>query len=130
MTHLIDSDRIIDWLNGYRAAVELIRRLLPIGAAISIITFAEVYEGIYYGREPQRVESSFRELLRSIAVLPVTRTVARRFAWISGDLRARGVLIPQPDIFIAATALTYDLELVSRNTRHFECIPGLKLYQG
>jgi tRNA(fMet)-specific endonuclease VapC len=128
--YLIDSDWIIDWLKGFRRAVELLRRLQPAGMAISIMTFAEVYEGIYFGHDPPRVESVFQGFLRGVRVIPITRTVARRFALVSGDLRARGLLIPQPDILIAATALTYDLELVTRNTRHFQRIPGLRLYQG
>jgi predicted nucleic acid-binding protein len=38
-------------------------------------------------------------------------------------------LIPDVDLLIAATALEEDLTLVTRNTRHFERIPDLKLYQ-
>jgi predicted nucleic acid-binding protein len=34
------------------------------------------------------------------------------------------------DLLIAATALTYDLELLTRNTRDFADVPGLKLVPG
>jgi tRNA(fMet)-specific endonuclease VapC len=62
-----------------------------------------------------------------VTVLPVSRLVARRFARIRGTLRAQGALIPAPDLLIAATALTYDLTLVTRNRRHFDRITGLTL---
>jgi predicted nucleic acid-binding protein len=37
-------------------------------------------------------------------------------------------LIPDTDLLIAATALAENLTLVTRNVRHFNRIPELKLY--
>ena len=37
--------------------------------------------------------------------------------------------IGDPDIFIAAMALQHGLILVTRNVRHFQRIPDLKLYE-
>jgi predicted nucleic acid-binding protein len=53
----------------------------------------------------------------------------KRFARLRGELRRQGQLIPDPDLLIAATALQHDLTIVTRNVRHFQRIPGLKLYQ-
>jgi predicted nucleic acid-binding protein len=39
------------------------------------------------------------------------------------------LLIPYLDLLIAATALAYDLTLLTRNRRHFQRIPDLKLYE-
>ncbi len=47
MTHLVDSDYVADYLKGQRNATTFLERLLPEGLAISIITFAEVYEGVF-----------------------------------------------------------------------------------
>ena len=38
----------------------------------------------------------------------MTRPIAQRFAHIRGNLRGRGLLIGDPDLFIAATALFVD----------------------
>ncbi|MEO8197501.1 MAG: type II toxin-antitoxin system VapC family toxin, partial [Thermoanaerobaculia bacterium] len=47
----------------------------------------------------------------------------------AGELDARltraGRRIDKPDLFIAATALVFDLVLVTRNVRHFANVPGL-----
>jgi predicted nucleic acid-binding protein len=51
------------------------------------------------------------------------------FARTRAGLRARGILIPDLDLLIAATALEHDLTLLTRNRRHFDRITGLKLYQ-
>jgi tRNA(fMet)-specific endonuclease VapC len=129
MTSLVDSDWVADYLKGRTTAVALLDDLFEEGLAISVITFGEVYEGIYYGTDPQHNEVIFRKFLRGVRVLGITRPIARRFALIRGKLRAEGQLISQPDILIAATALQYDLTLVTRNLSDFERIPDLKLYQ-
>jgi tRNA(fMet)-specific endonuclease VapC len=125
--YLVDTDWVADYLKGYRNAVTLLDRLLSDGLAVSIITFGEVYEGIYYGSDPKHNEAIFRRFLKGVRVLGVTRSIARQFALIRGDLRRKGEVIPQPDILIAATAMYYDLTLVTRNTKHYARIPGLKL---
>ena len=127
MRYLIDSDWVADYLKGRESAAMLLADLFPAGLAISIITFAEIYEGIYCGHDPARHEQFFRRFLQGVSVLDLTRTVARRYARLRGELRQLGQMIDQPDLFIAATAIEYDLELLTRNVRDFERIPGLIL---
>jgi tRNA(fMet)-specific endonuclease VapC len=52
---------------------------------------------------------------------------ARIFGRQRGRLRAEGLLIGDTDQLIAATALQYDLTLLSNNRRHFERIEGLRI---
>ena len=101
----MDSDWVADYLKGRQHAVQFLDSLFRDGMAISIITFAEIYEGIYYGSDPKRNEGIFARFLQGVDVLGINRPVARRFAMVRGALREAGQLIPQPDIFIAATAL-------------------------
>lgn len=61
-------------------------------------------------------------------VIPVDRSVADRFAMVRAELRASGMLIPDMDLLIAATALTHDLTLVTGNMRHFDRVPGLRIH--
>jgi predicted nucleic acid-binding protein len=126
--YLVDTDWVADYLKGRTPAIDLLTSLFPDGLVISIITFGEIYEGIYYGSDPKHHEAVFRRFLRGVAVLGINRAVARRFALIRGDLRARGMLIGQPDLLIAATALHYRLVLVTRNAAHYGRVPGLALY--
>ena len=127
MSYLVDSDWVADYLKGRAPIVQQLDRLAPDGLAISLITFGEIYEGIYYGRDPRGHEAGFRSLLRVIDVLALNRAILRRFARIRGQLRRQGQLIGDLDILIAATALEHDLTLLTRNRRHFDRIPELKL---
>jgi len=126
MKYLVDSDWVVDYLSGKQQAISLLTVVWPDGIAISLITLGEIYEGIYYGRDPQRSEAVFRQFLRSVDVLPLNRSIMQRFARLRGDLRQRGQLIGDPDILIAATALYYDLILLTRNKKHYQRIPLLK----
>lgn len=65
-------------------------------------------------------------MLQQSRVLPITVKVAQRAADIYGDLRQKGQLINDNDIFIAATALEHGLVLVSNNLNHFQRISSLR----
>jgi tRNA(fMet)-specific endonuclease VapC len=129
MKYLVDTDWVVEYLKGIDRATQTLAKLAPQGLAISIITFGEIYEGIYYGRDPEAHEHGFRQFLRSVRVLPLNRSIMRRFARIRGQLRRQGRLISDPDILIGATALHYKLTMLTHNLSHFERIPELDIYQ-
>jgi len=129
MSYLVDTDVVANALKGRPEEVTLLTNLSSQGLAISLITYGEIYDGIYYGRDPQANERIFQQFLRWVDVLPLNRTVMRQFARIRGHLRRSGQIIPDPDLLIAAIALYRNFTLVTHNTRHFSRIPDLKLYQ-
>ena len=128
MKYLIDTDRLIDYLKGKLAAGQLLDQLVHEGIAISLITYGEILEGIYYGKDPKQQEQIFRAFLRVTPILPLTENSLERFADIRGGLRRQGQLIGDADILIAATALDHDLTLVTQNLGHFRRIPKLTLH--
>jgi tRNA(fMet)-specific endonuclease VapC len=129
MTYLVDSDYIADYLKGQTTAIQLLDTLFPDGIAISIISYAEVYEGIYYGYRPEHYKGVFARFLAGVTVLGITRPIAKTYALIRGELGRKGQLIDQPDLFIAATAIHHNLTLVTRNVKDYQRIPNLKLYK-
>ena len=102
MTYLIDSDRTIDLLSETEDAVRLWDTIERAGVAISAITFGEVLEGVFLGRDPEFAEQTFEQWVRAVQVLPIDEDVARHFARMRGDLRQRGMLIADTDLLIAA----------------------------
>lgn len=101
MNYLIDSDWVADWLAGKPQTVTPLTALSREGIAISLITFGEIYEGIYYSRDPMASEAGFRRFLRQVDVLPLNIRILQRFARIRGELRRKGQLIGDPDILEA-----------------------------
>lgn len=130
MTYLVDTDWMIDYLAGEPAARNLIASLLSDSIAISIITFIEIYEGIKRSPTRRQDERAFRTFLQGVDVFPVNRTVARRAAKVRAGLRLQGRSVRRRslDLLIAATALAYNLTLVTRNMDDYGDIPGLSLY--
>lgn len=125
MKYLVDTDWVVDYLKGKSPIVEHLKALASDGLAVSLITYGEIYEGIYFGRDPQRHEVGFASFLRGVSVLPLNRAIMRQFARVRGDLRSKGQLFGDPDLLIAATALHHNLTLLTHNSRHFARIPGL-----
>lgn len=129
MEYLLDSDVVIPYLGGDAAAVALVQRLDLSGVWMSVITYLEVYEGLTRVPAGSPTHSAFRSLLLHAPALPIDTSVARRCAAIRSALRAqqRSIRSRYLDPLIAATALEYNLTLVSRNHAHYRDIPGLKL---
>ncbi|CCF85432.1 type II toxin-antitoxin system VapC family toxin [Nitrolancea hollandica] len=107
----------------------MLDRLREAGLAISLITYGAIYEGIYYGGQRQQSERGFTAFLGVIPVLPLNRSIMRHFACIRGELRQRDLIITDPDLLIAATAIDHNLTLVTRNRRDVDRIPELSLFQ-
>lgn len=128
--YLVDTDWIVDSLHGHQPTVEILGALAPEGLAVSLISYGELYEGAYYARDPHRALEGLRSFLESKSLLPLTTAIMERFGVLRGQL-------PRPvrqqsgdmDLLIAATALTHQLTLLTRNVKHFQNIPDLKLYQ-
>ncbi len=127
MSYLVDSDWLIDAVIGRAPALQLIGGLATSGPAISTISVAEVCEGAFGATEPTEALGRAQRFLLNFVVLPVTTQIAEQFAWLRFTLRRQGLLIPDMDLLIAATALEHDLTLVTRNQRHFARIPGLRI---
>jgi predicted nucleic acid-binding protein len=107
----------------------LIDRLADDGLVVNIIVVGEIYEGLVKDPRAEEHGAAFQLFLSGVDVLSPDETVAHRWAEIRAGLRSRGQLLPDNDLWIAATALARGLTLVSRNVRHFQRIEGLKLYQ-
>jgi tRNA(fMet)-specific endonuclease VapC len=128
--YLLDTDFVIDYLTGQDHARAIFLSFLSSGATLSVITYSEIYEGIYGSRDPLEAERGFLAFLRGVRVQPISRAIAKRNASIRLDLRRRKHPITHRalDLVIAATALERDLELVTGNTSDYDDIPGLSLY--
>ena len=129
MSYLVDSDWLIDAFLGVPAAVNLLARLRGEGLAVSIISYGEIFEGAIGAPDPATELARFRRFLARVALLPLDDAIMERFARTRAELRRRGQLIPDLDLLIAATAVNHDLTLLTRNVRHFNRIPELRLYQ-
>ncbi|MDP9365798.1 MAG: type II toxin-antitoxin system VapC family toxin [Chloroflexota bacterium] len=118
----------MDWLRERPAARQFVRSLSGEGVAISLMTYGEIYTGIFRGPGAPAKENAFLEFLREVRVLPLDESIMRRFGQVQAILLDLGQGIGVSDVLIAATALHHDLTLVTRNLGHFRRVPDLKIY--
>ncbi len=129
MAYLLDADWVIQALNGRPDVVAATRRLTGSGISISWVTAAEVYEGAFNSSNPQAHLLAIRHFLSGYQMFGLDDSIAERFAELRAYLRRRGESIPDLDLFVAATALTYGLTVLTFNRRHLARIPDLQLYR-
>ena len=129
MKFLADTDWIINFLRGHQQTVEILSWLYDEGLGISVITFSEVYEGIYRFENEKRdeLEENFHDFLRGVQILNVDENIAMIFAEQRAKLRRENKLIDNFDLLIGSTALFYNLELLTNNVKHFERIKTLRI---
>jgi predicted nucleic acid-binding protein len=89
---------------------------------LSVVTFGEIRKGIASRPDAARraqLEAWLGSLSNrfSTRILPIDLAVADRWGHLAGKGKMRGVTLPVVDGLLAATALHYDLILVTRNVK-------------
>ena len=123
---ILDSTFLIDVLRGKASVEELLGEVDLSGPPfVTSVTVMELYEGIYLAESTERERAVVEEMLDGINEIPFDRACGKRAGQINAELVAAGEPIDETDVMIAATALDYDLPVVTRNVDHFDRIDGL-----
>lgn len=127
-TYLVDTDWLIDAITGVPAARAVLDRLSGDGLAVSLVSLGELFEGAHRSPDPARHLASLKGFLTGYTMLTLSEPIMEVFAASRARLRRSGLLIPDFDLLIAATAIHHDLTLLTRNLRHFARLSDLKLH--
>src|SRR5579864_8795988 len=129
MAYILDADWIINALAGRNQAVSTLNRIAGDRICVSWITVGEVYERAYDFPNPEPHLEAFRRFFSPFVILNLDAPIMERFAEIRSYLRHRGTIIPDFDIIVAATALRYDLTVLTFDVEHFGRVPDLRVYR-
>lgn len=118
--YLIDTNAVIDYLGNKLPAsgMDFMNTVVDAIPNISVITKIEVL-GFNAPEEHYKILSEF---INDATVLDLTNNVVETSIEIRKQNKTK-----LPDAIIAATALTYDLVLISRNISDFKNIKNLKV---
>lgn len=126
-THLLDTGWIIRHLRGSNAYTESLNSLGSKNLAISVVSVAELFEGVYRADNPEAAEKAVRTFLSDKTLLTITQDICQLFGRHRSNLRRQNQLIGDIDLFIAATCLHHELTLLTTNPRHFQRISELTI---
>jgi len=120
---IADTDVLIDFLAG-KGEAQGVEELLRRGALrTTAITRFELLVGAKTSKQLARLH----QLLTAIPSLPLDDAATDVAAEIRRSLGQSGNSVGMADCLIAGIAVTSRCPLLTRNRRHFERIPGLKL---
>lgn len=118
---LLDANAVIAFLANdaaFHAKFGQIAAYLPSTVA------GELYFGAYKSARVAENVVRVDRLVAASAVLVVDAGTARAYGSAKQRLKAKGQMIPENDVWIAAMALQRDLTLVTRD-HHFNAVDGL-----
>jgi tRNA(fMet)-specific endonuclease VapC len=113
MRYLLDTNQIVHYLRQEQRVVDDLQSRKQEGLAVSVISVAELYEGIFRAIDPEAAEQVLRNFLSEVTVLPVDEEIGRVFGQERARLRQVGLIMSDLDLLIAATALHNDLTLLT-----------------
>lgn len=91
------------------------------------ITLGEIVYGATKRGRPALVERVLSMAWSADAFLPFDSGAAHVYASVRADLERQGTRLDEPDLRIAAIALSRDLVVITGNVRHFGRVSGLRV---
>mgnify|MGYP001572774111 CR=1 FL=1 len=116
----IDTNIYAAFKNNDEGVVEMFRNCDLIGVDMAVI--AELFSGFSLGGREKKNRQELEAFLNSprVEVHPHDLETAEYYALIVKKLRAKGRPIPTNDIWIAATAMLHDLQVLTQDAHYRE----------
>jgi len=126
--YLLDTNIVTAYLKRRPGVRQRIRAAERAGRPVRLnaVSYYETKRGLLaIGAHKQL--AAFERLWQVLGIVMIDHPVLDKAAELYAMLRARGQLIEDADLLIAAIALVHDMTLVTNNTAHFTRIPGLQV---
>lgn len=127
MGFLIDTSVLIDLERGARSIEPHLQSVTVFLAAVSASELLHAVHRANTAARRARREAFVENILRTLPILDFDLSVARVYAQIWADLRAAGFTLGAHDLQIAATAVRYDLTILTANIRDFSRVESLRI---
>jgi tRNA(fMet)-specific endonuclease VapC len=129
--YLLDTNILIDFMEGVPAVVEHVLQVGTQQCCMSVISLHELYFGAHLAREKKeeyydREIKKINKLLEYFTVLSL-ETKGEHYGRIKYALRKIGKPVDEFDTVIAGHAISEGLTVVTDNLKHFENMPDVKI---
>jgi len=123
---LLDTNICIYYIKGLYELKSKFEDVGPENCFISEITLAELKFGVAKSQAKKRNQQTLENFLSGIQILPIFPALDI-YASEKARLQNSGKVIDDFDLLIGATAVSFDLVMVTNNTNHFNRIKDIKL---
>jgi predicted nucleic acid-binding protein len=126
---LADTSFLIDLMQDDEPARTKAEKLVSdsVPLMVGTPTIFELYVGVGLSLKSGEEREKVLEVLRALTQLPLDSQSAIRAGIVYAQQAKDGVAIDAEDAMIAGIALENQQTLLTRNTKHFAGIPGLKV---
>ena len=125
--YLLDTDTLIYFFKQQGHVAAHLRQVQASQIALPSVVVFELEYGLLRSTKPQAQQKGMDAVRAAYRVLSLDAKSATSAAWVKHTLELAGATIGPADQFIAGIALANDLTLITRNTREFSRVPGLRL---
>jgi len=94
---------------------------------LSFMTIAELDRWMLQAKWGEARRHWLERYLAPFVIAPYNRALCAKWAEVTVAAQARGFRIECADAWIAATALHYDIPLITHNYRDYQGVPGLQI---
>ena len=128
MLRLLDTNTCIYYLNQISEnLIAQFRKYSPSDIKLSSITVAELFFGVEKSSVKKKNRAIVESFVSTFEIIPFDEASSRTYAKIRASLEKKGTPIGPMDLLIASISMTYNLILVTNNTKEFSRIGKLKL---
>jgi tRNA(fMet)-specific endonuclease VapC len=124
---LVDTDVVSFLFKNHPIAKLYDPDLIGHTLVLSFMTVAELDRWVVQRNWGETRRNWLNRYLEPFVILPYNRSLCMKWAEVTVAAQARGFRIEVADAWIAATALLYDLPLVTHNRGDYRGVPGLTL---
>ena len=125
----LDTNVIIDILRGDQETVNKINELERSNMlATTFINLFELYSGVFLSSKKEENFNKIENFLPKLILINLSHLSTLIGGQIKANLKTRGQIVESRDLLIASITIAEGFALLTKNKKHFENIPGLKLY--
>ncbi|MBI2669320.1 type II toxin-antitoxin system VapC family toxin [Candidatus Woesearchaeota archaeon] len=127
--YCFDTNIAIDIFRGDRALrrkLELAQKL-GVDVSITLLSLCELLKGAYLSSRRDEALALIQEFARNITLLNLSGKSCELFAMDYAYLKEKGIPLPELDLLIGSVAKAEGKIFVTRNAKHFNTIPDLKV---
>jgi predicted nucleic acid-binding protein len=123
---IVDTSVLIAFFRGKEKIADKVSALLQDNRLMTTgLIIAELLQGMKDVKE----EKNISDILAETSPLEITTDLWIKAGKVALSLRKKGINLPLTDVAIAALAIEHNLQIFTLD-KHFEQIPGVKVYKG